>query len=184
MVSQQFVIDGISVRFETRPDLFSPKGLDKGTQLLLESISDLTYTQALDWGCGWGAMGLWLAARNPHARVTMLDSDMSAIKATRANIEANGLTNIELIPSAGFEDLTEGTRFDLIVSHPPTHRGREVVESMIRESRARLTDRGSLVIVVEARLKPWVKRALEAEFGACVTLKHSNKHVVLSATAS
>ena len=184
MVSQQFVVEGTTVNFSTRPDLFSPKGLDKGTQLLLESVSDERYTRALDWGCGWGAMGLWLAARNPQAHVTMLDSDMSAIKATRANIEANNLTNIELISSAGFEDLSTDTRYDLIVSHPPTHRGREVVESMIKESYIRLTATGSLVIVVEARLKPWVKQALEAESGSCTTLKQSHKHVVPRARAS
>ena len=135
----------------------------------------------MDWGCGWGAMGLWLAARNPTAQVTMLDSDMSAIKATRANIEANGLQNVTLTPSTGFEDIEGDVPFDLIVSHPPTHRGREVVESMIRESYSRLTEGGQLVIVVEARLKPWVKRALEQVFGVCKTLKHTQKHVVLTA---
>ena len=94
MVSQDFTVAGTSVRYETRADLFSPKGLDRGTQLLLESIVDKKYQHALDWGCGWGAMGLWLAAREPQAQVTMLDSDMSAIKATRVNIAANGLHNI------------------------------------------------------------------------------------------
>ena len=183
MVSQDFTVAGTSVRYETRADLFSPKGLDRGTQLLLESIVDKKYQHALDWGCGWGAMGLWLAAREPQAQVTMLDSDMSAIKATRVNIAANGLHNISLIPSAGYEDLDSDAVFDLIVSHPPTHRGREVVESMIRESHARLIVDGQLVIVVEARLKPWVKRALEAEFGTCKTLTHTQKHVVLAAIA-
>ncbi len=181
MVGQYFMIGGTRIDFVTRPDLFSPKGLDKGTQLLLESIVDKKYQQVLDWGCGWGAMGLWLAARDLQAKVTMLDSDMSAIKATRANIEANGLQNITLTPSTGFEDLDDDIHYDLIVSHPPTHRGREVVESMIRESYVRLSEGGGLVIVVEARLKPWVKRALEQVFGACETLKHTQKHVVLTA---
>lgn len=181
MVDQHFGIAGTRVVFSTRPDLFSPKGLDKGTQLLLESIVDKKYQRVLDWGCGWGPMGLWLAARDVQAEITMLDSDMSAIKATQVNIESNSLTNIRLIASTGFEDLEEQKAFDLIVSHPPTHRGREVIEAMIRESHDHLREGGELVIVVEARLKPWVKRSLEQVFGLCKTLKHSQKHVVLSA---
>ncbi|MEI7818504.1 MAG: methyltransferase [bacterium] len=177
-----FTVDGTSIRFETRPDLFSPKGLDKGTELLLQAISKLNYDSALDWGCGWGAMALWLAARQPKAQVYALDSDMSAVKAIQGNLSLNTIQNLEIIPSAGYEEFPESLHLDLIVSHPPTHRGRVVVESMIEESKVRLNPGGKLVIVVESRLKPWVKRALTDVFGDCETLLHTHKHVVMSAT--
>ena len=174
-----YTIDGTTIVAETRSDLFSPKDLDKGSRLLLEAVAKEEYTSALDWGCGWGAMCLWLAERRPEAHITALDSDMGAIKQTRANAERNRLKNLEIIASPGFEDIDDGLKFDLIVSNPPTHRGREVVESMIAESAKRLREGGKLVIVVEARLKPWVDRALKEHFGRVKTLKRSPKHAVL-----
>jgi len=176
-----FSVDGTTVAYVTRPDLFSPKGLDKGSQALLETVAKQSYESALDWGCGWGSLGLWLASRNPKAQVIALDSDMSAIKATRLNVGHNGLKNLTVTASTGYDDIDEDSRFDLIVSNPPTHRGREVVETMIADSRARLTPGGILVIVVEARLKPWVQRSLDAQFGSCEVIRRTNKHVVLSA---
>ncbi len=177
-----FEIGGTRVDCETRPDLFSPKDLDRGTRLLIEQIADWDYTDVLDWGCGWGAMTVWLAAHRAQASVIGLDSDMGAVKAARANVERNQLANAEIIASPGYEDIDAESRFDLIVSNPPTHRGREVVEAMIHDSFDRLKESGKLVIVVEARLKPWVLRALDNEFGKCKVLARSAKHVVLTAT--
>lgn len=176
-----FSLAGTTIQCETRPDLFSPKDLDKGTRLLLEQVVDLEYASALDWGCGWGAMTVWLASHRPTAQVIGLDSDVGAIKATRENIAHNKLSNAQVLASPGYEELDPAAKFDLIVSNPPTHRGREVVEAMIRESHTRLMPGGQLAIVVEARLKPWVQRELKAVFGDCEVLARTNKHVVLSA---
>lgn len=176
-----FELGGKKIECETRPDLFSPKDLDKGTRLLLEQLADVKYTRALDWGCGWGAMALWLGANNPKASVIGLDSDIGAIKMAQSNVERNKLKNIDIVASHGFEDVAE-QEFDVIVSNPPTHRGREVVEMMIAESRERLAQGGKLMIVVEARLKPWVQRACTEVFGECEVLARTNKHVVIQAT--
>lgn len=176
-----FEIAHTKVECETRPDLFSPKDLDKGTRLLLERVASIDYTRALDWGCGWGAMSVWLAAHRPRAQVIGLDSDVGAVKVSRHNVLHNQLSNIEILASPGYEDLDEHAKFDLIVSNPPTHRGREVVESMIRESHTRLEPSGQLVFVVEARLKPWVQRELNAVFGSSQVLARTQKHVVLAA---
>jgi 16S rRNA G1207 methylase RsmC len=176
-----FEVAGVKLKAETRPDLFSPKDLDRGSRLLLEQLSDAEYASALDWGCGWGAMTLWLAKHRPSAQVLALDSDIGAIKSTEANVQLNALTNVEVVISHGYEDISTEQSFDLIISNPPTHRGREVVETMIAESKQRLAKGGRLIIVVEARLKPWVQRALTAEFGACEVLARSSKHVVILA---
>jgi 16S rRNA G1207 methylase RsmC len=175
-----FEIGGVSIECETRPDLFSPKDLDRGTRLLLEQVQDANYNHALDWGCGWGAMALWLAANNPKAGVIGLDSDIGAIKVAQSNVERNALNNVEIVASHCFEDV-DARELDLIVSNPPTHRGREVVENMIAESRERLVQGGKLMIVVEARLKPWVQRACTEVFGECEVKARTNKHVVIEA---
>jgi 16S rRNA G1207 methylase RsmC len=135
----------------------------------------------LDWGCGWGAIALWLAVGFPFAKVVALDSDIAAVKATTFNKELNQLKNLEIVPSHGFDELNSETKFDLICSNPPTHRGRKVVEDMIHESLKRLKPNGHLLIVVEARLKPWVATALKNTFGDYKIEKRGPKNVVLSA---
>lgn len=178
-----FTVEGTSLTCQTRADLFSPKALDKGTEALMQQIKDLDYDSALDWGCGWGALGLWLSKRKPKAFITLIDSDLSAIKAAQNNAKLNELKGADIVLSAGYEEVEPQATFDLIVSNPPTHRGREVLESMIRDSKLHLNKKGKLVIVVEARLKPWVQRSLNEVFGECEILDRTSKHVVLSAHA-
>ena len=136
----------IKLTFETLPDLFSPKNIDPGTKLLLNEIfkSDIDYTNVLDWGCGWGVLGIVLAAKNPKAKVTAIDSDIAAIKISQSNKELSKLTNIDIIASYGFDSIPKDKKFDLIASHPPTHRGRQVVEDMIKDSFLHLNKDGSL----------------------------------------
>jgi 16S rRNA (guanine1207-N2)-methyltransferase len=181
----KFEVAEVILNCETKPDLFSPKGLDTGTRLLIETIHRhpeyITGNEILDWGCGWGAIGLTLAKLNLTAHVTALDSDIAAVSTTKKNAEVNNIQNITVLASHGFDEIA-GEQFDVIASNPPTHRGREVVDTMIAQSFERLNDGGSLVIVVEARLKPWVARQMKQVFGNHKIVKRGPKHVVLHST--
>ena len=180
-----FEIADIVLHCETKPDLFSPKGLDTGSRLLLEYIvrhpEYITGSQILDWGCGWGAIGLTLAKLNPSMQITAIDSDIAAVSTTNKNAQTNRLKNVDVIASHGFDEIHK-IKFDLIVSNPPTHRGREVVDNMIANSIEQLNSNGRLVIVVEARLKPWVARQIKSVFGDYKIAKRGPKHVVLIGT--
>lgn len=178
---QSFKVKSISVNFETRPDLFSPKRLDMGTELLISCLPKFEYNTALDWGCGWGALGIWLAKNNPKAKVVALDSDIGAVKTTQQNALTNGINNLQVFASHSYEEVPKSYKFDLIASNPPTHRGREVVENMIVESKERLVGGGVILLVVEARIKPWVARQLKITFGDYRIVKRSRKHVVVMA---
>ncbi len=184
MVRISYEVTDTLVVADTQPDLFSPKGLDMGSQLLLESVAKLKYKKVLDWGCGWGAIALWIAKHSPHAKVTALDSDIAAVAATQANAKAEKLTNLEVVASHGFTQLEDGIKYNLICSNPPTHRGREVVDTMIAQSYNRLEDEGKLLLVVEARIKPWVAREMTKVFGSYKILKRGPKNVVLMSTKS
>ena len=172
-------VDGTSLQVATKPDLFSPKALDIGSRLLLDSVKTWQYEQVLDWGCGWGAIGLWLAKRNSRASITMLDSDIAAVATAQSNATHNELGNATVLASHGYEQLSTDAHYDLICSNPPTHRGREVVDMMIAQSFDRLTPGGKLVLVVEARIKPWVAREMTKTFGSYKILKRGPKNVVL-----
>jgi 16S rRNA (guanine1207-N2)-methyltransferase len=179
MVRISYEVADTLVVADTQPDLFSPKGLDMGSQLLLETVAKLKYMKVLDWGCGWGAIALWIAKHSPHVKVTALDSDIAAVAATQVNAKAEKLTNLEVVASHGYAQLEDGMKYHLICSNPPTHRGREVVETMIAESYDRLEDEGRLLLVVEARIKPWVAREMTKVFGNYKILKRGPKNVVL-----
>lgn len=177
----ELAIDSIKIKAATKPDLFSPKGLDQGTKLLLESIVAKKYQRVLDWGCGWGAIALFAAKLRPAAEVIALDSDIAAVQMARENAFTNLLDNVEVIASHSFSELDEAARFDLILSNPPSHRGREVVEDMVRQARTRLLSGGELMVVVESRISPWLKRTLREVFGDYKIVRRGPKNVVLSA---
>ena len=177
-------VNNITLECETKPDLFSPKGLDSGSRLLLDNVLKSTnnYESVIDWGSGWGAIGLVLAKNKPSSRVLAIDSDIAAVACTQSNIELNNLGNIRVVASHGYDQIEDDTRFDLVVSNPPTHRGREVVERFISESYERLTIEGNMFVVVESRLKPWVFRKMKEVFSECRIVDRGSKHVVLSST--
>jgi 16S rRNA G1207 methylase RsmC len=124
---------------------------------------------------------MWLAKNNPNSKVTAIDSDIAAIRQATENCKNNEINNVIIMPSHGYSDVPPGYKFDLIASNPPTHRGREVVDSMIAQSLDRLNDGGVIVLVVEARIKPWVARQLKEVFGDYKIVKRSPKHVVVMA---
>lgn len=194
-MSFNYTIAGTIIEATSEPDLFSPKGLDIGTRLLLSVISNVVEKSntrsldstrddkltLLDWGCGWGAIALYTAKKFPAAQVAALDSDIAAVETCKKNALLNEINNLEVIASHSFAQLSENQTFDMITSNPPTHRGREVVDNMIAESKDRLNPGGSILLVVEARIKPWVARQLKATFGDYRIVKRSAKHVVLIA---
>lgn len=177
-----YKVKGIEIDFNTKTDLFSPKGIDMGSELLISCLPNFLYNTVLDWGCGWGAICLWLAKNNPKAKVTAIDSDIAAVKTTQDNATANRIFNLNVLASHSYDEVPAGHTFDLIVSNPPTHRGREIVEQMITNSKDRLNKDGVILLVVEARIKPWVARQLKATFGDYKIVKRSRKHVVVMAT--
>ncbi len=181
MVVPAIELAGVTLYCETKSDLFSPKGLDQGTTLLLKQIAKQDYDTALDWGCGWGAAGLFMAALKPQAKVTALDANIGAVKMTSQNAAANKLKNIEVMASDSFTDLPAEAHFDLIAANPPTHQGRAVVDDFITESFDRLNPGGNLLIVVEARLKPWVARTMQNVFDNHTIATRGPKNVVLIA---
>jgi len=179
---RNFRVASVEINFDTKPDLFSPKGLDMGTELLLSTFPKYNYSTALDWGCGWGPVSLWLAKHNPDSKITAVDSDIAAIKMTQENAKLNNLYNIHVTASHGFDEIPESHKFDLICSNPPTHRGREVVDNMIKQSFDYLNEGGVLLLVVESRIKPWVSRQMKEVFGHAKIVKRAPKNVVVMAT--
>ena len=160
--------------------LFSPREIDPGTRLLLDQVRPGVADRCLDLGCGYGPIGLCLAARAPAGSVMLVDRDFVAVDYARANARRNGLDQVEARLSNGFDQL-EGMRFDLVASNLPAKVGREMLRILIEDAHAHLEPGGRFVCVIISGLRTAVGRDLASVFGSCVKLKQGARHTVLEA---
>jgi 16S rRNA (guanine1207-N2)-methyltransferase len=162
LVEHRDTQSGRILTFRTVPGLFSQGTVDKGSEVLLSVLADrygaLTGRSVLDIGCGYGALGCTLAARG--AAVTLLDSDLRAVRLAQANLEHNHLPGQTVIGDAA-SALPAGP-FDLVVSNPPTHAGSHVLQGLF--DRAAGTG-GRVLIVVRAQLnyEKWLQPRYQVE---------------------
>ena len=117
--------DGIE--FLSKPGVFGWNKIDQGSALLVEQLPELlakTQPQSLlDLGCGYGYLAL-LAQRLHHfERILTIDNNAAALLACRANFEAQGISQAEVIADDCAAGIHES--FDLILCNPPFHRGFE-----------------------------------------------------------
>lgn len=163
------------------PAVFSSAELDGGTKLLLSTFEqDKLKGRVLDLGCGAGVIGVSLKQRFPQIDLTMSDIHAMAIASSERNLIENQLSGT-VIASDVFSHI-DG-RFDLIVSNPPFHEGRDTayqtVETLISEAKKHLNKGGELRIVANAFL-PYPD-LLDRAFGQHKVLAQSNKFKVYSA---
>ena len=142
----RFLYRGEMLVIETDRGLFASHGLDPGTALLIETLEDLTAESILDFGCGWGAIGLAAAKTVPSAHVVLTDVNQRAIRLARRNLERNGLRHPDVRLGSLYEPVG-AEKFDLILSHPPFHAGRETVLQFLSQAPDHLTDAGRLRVV-------------------------------------
>ena len=161
--------------------LFSAKGIDEGTALLLKEIVAMPPPKhLLDLGCGYGAIGLTLAALWPEVKVVCVDKDLLAVETTQANIERNALSNATAVLSPGFRDAPNGP-YDVIVSNLPAQAGNEAIDQLLLEAHEHLTEDGSLIVVTVVGLKRYIKRRLQELFGNYHKVKQGPRHIVSEA---
>lgn len=74
----------------------------------------------LDLGTGTGAIALALAAERSNWQLTAVDYQPKALVVARENCQRHQLSNVQIIESNWFSNITAQTsKFDLIVSNPP-----------------------------------------------------------------
>ncbi len=138
-------------RWHHLPGVFADGQIDAATALLLRALTACSPpATVLDFACGGGVISAELQERWPHVQLTGSDADALALEVARLNLPGQ-----ELISSDGWSKLHD-RRFDLIVSNPPIHRGRDedhsVLEALIRSSPRHLTKSGELWLVGQKRL--------------------------------
>lgn len=161
--------------------LFSAKGIDEGTALLLNELVLLPpRDRVLDFGCGYGALGLALAALWPDANVVLLDKDVLAVETAQSNIAQNELANARAVLSPGFRDAPDGP-YDLIVANLPAQAGNEALDEILINAWERIAPGGSLVVVAVNGLRRYLRRRLEAIFGDYHKARQGPRHTIAQA---
>ncbi|MBE5773132.1 MAG: class I SAM-dependent methyltransferase [Clostridiales bacterium] len=136
---------GNDLTFTTDAGVFSRDGLDRGTEVMLNALPELS-GRILDLGCGWGAVGVSLGKKYPALEILMTDINQRAVDLSNRNLAANGVTNAHAVQGDAFENV-EGL-FDAVITNPPIRAGKAVIYAMFDEARKYLVPGGSLYIVI------------------------------------
>lgn len=131
------------------PGLFAHGRFDPGTALLLDALPKLYADQSvLDFGCGAGVIAHTVRQRVPGITLTLLDMDSVALHAAQQNVP-----DAACVLSDGWSAVKARRDFDVILSNPPLHRGKEedfgALEALVRGAKDRLKPRGALIAVVQ-----------------------------------
>lgn len=169
---------GRALRFESTWGLFSPREIDEGTRLLLAHVEVPPDADCLDLGCGYGPIGLTLAALAPGGHTLMVDKDFVAVDYANRNVVANRLGNARALLSNGFDEIDEVLRFDLIASNVPAKVGKELLAILLHDARSRLNPGGRLYLVTINGLREFIKRNLNEVFGNYDKLKQGAHYTV------
>jgi len=149
----------LQLRLDVPFDVFATHAVDAGTLLLLRNLPDRAPRSVLDLGCGYGALGLPIASKFPAATALLVDRDLLAVRAAAHNAHRLGLSNVRVLPSLGYRDLPEGSRFDLVVCNVPARIGPLGVAYLLDAGRSLLLPGGELRAVVIRDLRDQVEGA-------------------------
>jgi 16S rRNA (guanine1207-N2)-methyltransferase len=170
---------GFDLRLTTQTGVFSHREVDPGTRLLVETMHVSPTAKVVDMGCGYGVIGIVAAKLAVRGHATLVDPDIRATRLAQRNLEANGVTNAGVVLGDGVLDLPPKAKYDLVVSNPPTHSGREVLDELVAGAYKVLRPRGQLYLVIN-RLQS-LRREVQDVFGGAEAVAHSKGYVVLKA---
>lgn len=132
--------------FYTDNGVFNKKGLDYGTRLLIENLDFNNKNTFLDVGSGCGPIGLYISKQSENYTVDMIDVNDRAINLVKKAIEKNSVSNITVYKSNVYEKVFN--KYDMILTNPPIHAGKNVVYDIIGNAYKYLNKNGELWIVI------------------------------------
>src|SRR5262249_4270430 len=116
---QARMAEGPSLRFLSRPGVFSYGRFDNGARALVETMSIAAADRIVDVGCGCGTNGIWAGQLSgPTGHVTFVDSNLRALALAELNARANGLTHMETVASSTVAGMPAAS-FDVALANPP-----------------------------------------------------------------
>ncbi len=167
-----------SLKFATTWGIFSPREIDSGTSLFLKHLDIKEDEVALDIGCGYGPIGLAIAASAPKGQVHMVDKDFVAVDYANKNAELNRLPNAKAYLSNGLSNVPKDIQFTTVVSNIPAKVGKEMLSIMLHDIHAQLAPGGQFVVVTINGLRQYMKRNFNEVFGNYEKVKQGKDYTI------
>jgi 16S rRNA (guanine1207-N2)-methyltransferase len=143
-------VRSLEVRLVTEAGVFSRERIDVGTRLLIKHLEVRPTDRVLDLGCGYGAVGVVVAALASEGQVTLVDINQRAVALAQENLILNGIHNAQILQGDGFTPVA-GQAFDLIALNPPIRAGLRVIHPLLEQAREHLTSAGRFYLVGRTR---------------------------------
>ncbi|MFC1723238.1 class I SAM-dependent methyltransferase [Nanoarchaeota archaeon] len=135
---------GKRIELYTAGGVFSPKKVDRGTLLLIDSVVVGSGDRVLDLGCGYGVVGIAVVKKKSGVEIVLSDVNERALRLAKMNLRRNKVEG-KVKKSDGFDKI-EG-KFDVVLFNPPQTAGKKICMKMIEDSREFLNEGGSLQLV-------------------------------------
>lgn len=170
--------------FNTSNSVFSKKGLDFGSMLLIETVIRENANcdgHILDLGCGYGPIGIILGRIIENSQITMVDINERALELAKINAIQNNIENkVRIINSTQFEDIDE--KFYMVVTNPPIRAGKDVVFSFYEKSYNLLNSGGKLYVVIQKKQgAASTKEKINSLFNNCEVLNKKSGYFIFYA---
>lgn len=182
---RELPVAGETLSLARLPGVFNDGLLDRGTELLLNTLTEAPRGPVLDFACGNGVIGAWLLRRWPDLSLDLLDAQWQALVCARATLgEAlsgagdEGDHPVRLLTSDGLAEAPGPYR--MILANPPFHQGvrqdLSVTHRFLTEAASRLERGGELRIVANRHL-PYAE-AIEKALGPVTVLEDDGRYRV------
>lgn len=145
-----YTLRGNTFTFISDSGVFSKKEVDFGSRLLIEAFQPPAVEgDILDMGCGYGPIGISIAASEKDRKVCLVDINERAIELAKENAHSNKISNLEIYQSDLFSKV-KGT-YAAILTNPPIRAGKKVVHTIFEDAFDYLKDSGELWVVIQKK---------------------------------
>ena len=183
-----FTIRGLSQTLKTDAGVFSKSGLDGGTRLLIEHVELGVSANAVDLGCGYGAVTSVLGQIYPDSHWFMVDVNPRAVILAQENTR-HLRERVKAVMADGLSEALSRSPSDVrehddaitdVILNPPIRAGKAVVQRLFREAHRALSENGSLWIVIQKKHgAPSVRAYLTQLFGVVEVIYKKSGYFVL-----
>ena len=170
--------NGQRTRYAVAQELFSSHDVDAGSKLLLRSLDVTRFPTsglAVDFGCGYGVLGLAWKHAMPGWNVLLIDRDALAVEFSQWNAQSMGFSAPDVRSRTGLGvDVTPAQGADLILWNVPGKAGETVVADLTADVMGALAEGGTAAMVVVNPLAGTIRAVFEAD--ASATVLHDETH--------
>ncbi|MFC4389211.1 class I SAM-dependent methyltransferase [Gracilibacillus marinus] len=168
--------------FTTDNGVFSKGEVDFGSKVLLETYALPQIAGAiLDFGCGYGPVGIALAKCYPDREFIGVDINKRAVDLANENAKQNQVENVRFLESDKLENV-QGEKFASVLTNPPIRAGKQTVHAMFEDAYEALLSGGELWVVIQKKQgAPSAEKKLKELFANVETVTKRKGYFIFKA---